>query len=127
MAIRLGAVDRAEEALAYAREAVESYRPLAERNPAFQADLATARIALGDRLTVVGRPDEAIACYRQSIEVLRPLVLQRATRYYNPFTAAVLGMSRGGAGKEELAEILDGAPEGVGLTIARTEKEMQVS
>ena len=62
---------RRQEALAPAEEAVRLYRELAETNPAFLPDLASALTNLGNRYSEVARRHEALAPAEEAVRLSR--------------------------------------------------------
>lgn len=67
-------LDRPEEALPSAYEAIEILRPLAAARPAvFKNDLALNLYVLGGRLMTAGRREEGIAVSREAVSHLRQI------------------------------------------------------
>ncbi len=66
------------EALEAARKAGKHYRLLAERNPAFQPDLAMSLNNLANRLSMRGHREEALENARQAVELYRQLADKQA-------------------------------------------------
>lgn len=72
LAIVLGSLDRHEEALARAEEAVRIYRQLAHQRPdVFVPDLARS-LAVRGRVIAADRPSEAIESLAEAIRLLTP-------------------------------------------------------
>ena len=73
LANSLSELDRREDALAVAEEAVDLYRRLAaERPDAFTPNLAAALNTLADRLSEFGRPEDALAAAEEAVSLLSP-------------------------------------------------------
>jgi hypothetical protein len=66
-------VGRRQDALAPTEEAVQLYRELAEANPAFLPNLASALNNLGNRYSEVGRRQDALAPTEEAVQLRREL------------------------------------------------------
>lgn len=73
MAIRLGALEQTGEALSYAIDAVQRYRALAIRDPAFESDLANALNTLAGAFDSADLPEDAPDAADDSVRWLRRL------------------------------------------------------
>ena len=90
LAIRLSNLGRRDEALPPVEEAVTAYRGLAEHNPAYRPDLASALNNLAFRLAALGRRDEALPLVEEAATLYRRL----AEEYPERFTDDLLRTQR---------------------------------
>ena len=80
---------RRHDALAPTEEAVRLRRELAQTNPAFLPNLATALNNLGNRYSQVGRPHDALAPTEEATQLYRELAA--ANPAFLPNLAGALG------------------------------------
>lgn len=100
---RLGSVGQPVEAIPFAQEAVNLFRPLAERQPDFLLEFAVSLTELGSRLHDVGRREESLSAVQEAVAIYRRLVEQDADRFLLLLSGTLnnLGLFLSDVGREE--------------------------
>lgn len=92
LGVRLSQLNRREEALAAAQEAVALRRALARARPdAFNPDLAASLSNLGNRLSALNRREDALAAEQEAV-ALRRVLAQARPDAFNPDLARSLSL-----------------------------------
>ncbi len=106
LGIHLGKLGQREAALKATREAVDSYRELAEPRPdAFLPELATSLNNLGNGLSELGQREAALEATREAVEIRRELAEARPDAFLPDLAASLnnLGVMLSELGQREAA------------------------
>ena len=123
LSITLARAGQQEEALAAAREAVQTWRPLASINPAaYRPNLALALNTLGVRLASMKRHDEALGPGREALQIRQLLAEANPAAYLPDLSTSLNNLGNWlfltGKGEEALANAEQASQVCLGLAQA---------